>query len=95
MVGKWKLVVSCGAVGLVVAIVLTVIASNTEVSPIILLFLWPTSIFGAGTNQPWSFSFGSAFLILLEYGGNTVLYGLLGLLISQALYSRSESSKGS
>jgi hypothetical protein len=90
MTGKQKLIVACGGIGVAVAIVLTVIASHSEVSPLILLVLWPTSIFGAGTNDPPTFSFGSAFLILLMYGGNAVLYGLLGLLISQKVRSRSK-----
>jgi hypothetical protein len=90
MTGKRKLILTMGGAGLAIAIVLTVIAAHSEVSSLILLILWPTSIFGAGTNDPPTFSFGSAFLILLMYGGNAVLYGLLGLLISQIGRSRSK-----
>jgi len=70
----------CGFVGLVVAIVLTVISSS-ELSTSALLILWPTSTFGFGFNGT-STSLLGLILAVIEYGGNFVLYGLVGFSFS-------------
>ncbi len=77
-----KFVIVCGSLGLLIAVVLSVIASHAEVSPPVLPVLWPTAILGAGTNATPTLSIGSIVLIGLEYGGNFLLYGVVGYFIS-------------
>jgi hypothetical protein len=70
----------CGSVGLAVAIVLNIISSS-ELSTSTLFILWPSSIFGFGFNGP-SLSLLGLIIAAIEYGGNFVLYGLVGFLLS-------------
>jgi hypothetical protein len=69
----------CGLLGLAVAITLSVMAFRSNISAAVLLTLWPTSIVGMVFTGPWKFSILSLLLISIEYGGNFVLYGLIGL----------------
>ncbi len=79
-----KIACVSGVIGILVAIWLTLTPTNSSVSTTTLLTLWPTSIAGFGFNGPITFSFFSFLLITIEYGGNFVLYGLIGLVLSGA-----------
>jgi hypothetical protein len=71
----------CGLLGLAVAITLSVIAFRSNISAAVLLTLWPTSIVGMVFTGHWQFSFISLLIISIEYGGNVILYGLIGFLL--------------
>jgi hypothetical protein len=75
--GRWFLISGC--IGIVVAIGLAVIAAYYSVSPTLLLILWPVSIVGlanpSGVSEKIIFG-------VIEFGGNLVLYGVIGFLIA-------------
>jgi hypothetical protein len=61
-------------------------------SPLLLLMLWPTSILGLGSQGE---SFGGINLIfrLLEFGGNALIYGVLGSIVG-AVVGKLQDGKG-
>jgi hypothetical protein len=63
--------------GLSVAMFLAALASNRNLSPILIISIWPTALFGIGAT---GWSDGVAFHIfqtMLVFGGNGALYGLV------------------
>jgi hypothetical protein len=74
-----------GGLGLSIAAILTLLASRFDVWPLVLLTLWPSSIFGAASNKPPTVSISSAVMLALMYGGNFLLYGVIGKFISFAI----------
>jgi hypothetical protein len=75
--GRWFLISGC--IGIVVAVGLAVIAMSYSVNPTLLLVLWPVSIVGLANP-----SAGSEKIIfgIVEFGGNFILYGVIGFLIA-------------
>jgi hypothetical protein len=73
---RWFLVSGC--VGVLVALALAAVGTNRIVSPGILLALWPPSV--VGIADPTSQSDKILFAII-EFGGNFVLYGVVGTFI--------------
>jgi|HubBroStandDraft_6_1064221.scaffolds.fasta_scaffold4316836_2 hypothetical protein len=76
-----KITLSFGIAGVVIALSLAEIASHYSVSPIVLILLWPTSIFGAAFNGP-TFSPLGVFIAAIELGGNFIIYSLIGFLVA-------------
>ena len=70
--------VIAGCIGVVVAVVLTLLLSHDLIPAAVAIALWPTSILGLvdPTNLRDQIITG-----LFTYGGNFLLYGLLGLLV--------------
>jgi hypothetical protein len=64
-----------GCIGVIVALVLAVVASNRSLNPKLLLTLWPASIVGLAdpTTLPAKILIG-----VYEFGGNFLLYGVVG-----------------
>ena len=67
-----------GVVGILIAVALNVLASYRDVNPYILLLLWPPSFMGL--VDPSS-SFDKIIVGVVEFGGNFVLYGFIGLFV--------------
>jgi hypothetical protein len=77
---RWFLVSGC--VGLVVALSLATLAGSLQLNPRLLLVLWPISVIGLAEPSGLTdkIIFGA-----LEFGGNFVLYGVIGILIAICL----------
>ncbi len=77
---RWFLVSGC--VGLVVALSLATLAGSHQLNPRLLLVLWPISVIGLAEPSGLTdkIIFGA-----LEFGGNFVLYGVIGILIAICL----------
>lgn len=73
---SWFLVSGC--LGVLVAFMLTVMAANHAVKPTVILVLWPSSI--AGIADPSTLS-DKIIIAVFEFGGNFILYGIIGTLI--------------
>ena len=73
---RWFLLAGC--IGVVVAVVLTLLLSHDLIPAGIAIALWPTSILGLvdPTNLRDQIITG-----VFTFGGNFLLYGLLGLLV--------------
>jgi hypothetical protein len=73
---RWFLLTGC--IGVVVAVVLTLLLSHDLIPAGIAIALWPTSILGLvdPTNLRDQIITG-----VFTFGGNFLLYGLLGLLV--------------
>jgi len=69
----WFLVSGC--IGIIVALVLAVIASNRSLNPMLLLTLWPPSI--VGIADPTTLS-DKILIGAFEFGRNFLLYGIVG-----------------
>jgi hypothetical protein len=69
----WFLISGC--IGVIVALVLALIPANYSLSPKLLLTLWPASI--VGLADPSTIS-GKILIGLYEFGGNFLLYGVIG-----------------
>lgn len=69
----WFLVSGC--IGVIVALVLAVIASNRSLNPMLFLTLWPPSI--VGIADPTTLS-DKILIGTFEFGGNFLLYGAVG-----------------
>jgi hypothetical protein len=72
---RWFLIAGC--LGVVVAVVLTLLLSHDLIPAAVAIALWPTSILGLvdPTNLRDQIITG-----FFTFGGNFLLYGLLGLL---------------
>jgi hypothetical protein len=70
-----------GIIGIVVAVAIGNLVSSRDISPLIILILWPTSIFGFGHDEPLHLTFADSLLLTIELGGNFCFYGLLGLAV--------------
>ena len=84
-----KFVLVCGSIGLAVPVGIMVFDSNPSSN--VLFTFWPTSIFGFGFNGP-TFSPLGLFIGAIEFGGNFILYALLGFLLatlSKSVWRRS------
>jgi len=69
----WFLVSGC--IGIIVALVLALVASNRSLSPGLLLTLWPASI--VGLSDPSTLT-AKILIGVYEFGGNFLLYGIVG-----------------
>ena len=69
----WFLVSGC--IGIIVALVLALVASNRSLSPGLLLTLWPASI--VGLSDPSTLT-AKILIGVYEFGGNFLLYGVIG-----------------
>jgi hypothetical protein len=69
----WFLISGC--VGVLVALVLGIIASHQVVNPRLLLALWPPSIIGIADPSTLS---DKVLFAVIEFGGNFLLYGIVG-----------------
>jgi len=78
--GTWFLV--CRFIGLIVAVALAVVASYRPLNPGLILRLWPPSIVGLADPSTTS---AKLLIGLYEFGGNFVLYGLIGAGFSYVL----------
>ena len=67
-----------GAIGVSIAVVLTIWSSHGNVKPIVLLALWPTSIVGMANTGPFLLTVPGLLILAVMYGGNFLLYGILG-----------------
>ena len=67
-----------GFVGILAAVALAVLTSYRDVNPYILLLLWPPS--SVGLVDPSSPS-DKIIVGVVEFGGNFVLYGFIGLFV--------------
>jgi hypothetical protein len=76
--GLWRWFLFSGCVGVLVALLLLALAARRIVSPTVLLVLWPSSI--AGIADPSSV-FDKVIVAAFEFGGNFLLYGIIGALI--------------
>jgi hypothetical protein len=77
---KWFL--TSGAVGIVVAIVLTELMIHDLVSGTVALALWPSSI--ASLVDPRSFG-DKMLTMIFTFGGEFILYGVAGLLLGNGI----------
>jgi hypothetical protein len=82
---------TCGfAVGVIVALVVGSIASNNSLSPLVILILWPTALFGLGASG-WSdgliFHFAQ---LLIVFGGNGVVYGTIAFFLGSIGFAPKE-----
>ena len=73
---RWFLM--AGAIGVSIAVVLTICSSHGNVKPIVLLALWPTSIVGMANTGPFQLTVPGLLILAVMYGGNLLLYGILG-----------------
>jgi hypothetical protein len=74
----YALVLSLGLCRALVAIILGTVPWIRSLNPFLLLALWPTAVFGmADPEEVWL----KLILLTLVFGGNFVLYGVLGLLL--------------
>lgn len=73
---RWFLV--AGAVGLIIEVVLAIWNVHGVVTPTVLLVLWPASIVGMANTGPFKPTISELLIIGVMYGGNFLLYGLLG-----------------
>ena len=85
---RWFLVSGC--VGVFVALVLMAMGASHVVSPTVLLVLWPSSI--AGIADPSTLS-DKIMVGLFEFGGNFILYGVIGTLVGLC-FPRKSSPEG-
>ena len=76
--GLWRWFLVSGCVGMLVAFVLLAMTARHIVNPTVLLVLWPSSI--AGIADPSSVS-DKVLVAAFEFGGNFLLYGIIGALI--------------
>jgi hypothetical protein len=76
-----------GVVGILIAVVLAVFASYRDANPYILLLLWPPS--SVGLVDPSSPS-DKILLGVVEFRGNFVIYGVIGLFVGMV----AETSSG-
>ena len=72
---RWFLVSGC--LGVLVALTLMATTARHVVGPTVLLVLWPASI--AGIVDPSTLS-DKILVAMFEFGGNFLLYGLIGTL---------------
>jgi hypothetical protein len=77
---RWFLV--SGSIGLFVALILSAVP---VVSPVVLLVLWPSSI--AGLVDP-SRLWDQVIVAAVQFGGNFIIYGLIGAFIGLRLHVR-------
>jgi hypothetical protein len=82
--GRWFLVSGC--LGVFVALALMALGARHIVSPTVLLVLWPSSI--AGFADPSTRS-DKVLVALFEFGGNFILYGVIGTLVGLCLPRKS------
>ena len=69
----WFLVSGC--IGIIVALLLAFIGSSRSLDPKLILTLWPASI--VGLADPWTIT-GKILIGLYEFGGQFLLYGVIG-----------------
>jgi hypothetical protein len=79
---RMLIVLVFGLVGLAVALALGFLSTHRLISPSIILALWPTSILGFGSNDRIGTTVFSVILAIIIFGGNAILYALVGLIIS-------------
>jgi hypothetical protein len=78
-----------GVVGILIAVVLDVFASYRDVNPYILLLLWPPSSLGlADPSSPSD----KIILGVVEFGGNFIIYGVIGIFLGMVAGTESGRS---
>lgn len=77
-----------GCVGIIVALVLMALGTSRMVSTTVLLVLWPSSI--AGIVDPTTIS-DKIVVGFFEFGGNFILYGVIGILIGLCFPAKTAS----
>jgi hypothetical protein len=67
-----------GVVGILIAVALAALAKYRDVNPYILLLLWPPSSLGLvdPSSSPDKIIVG-----VVEFGGNFIIYGVIGLFV--------------
>lgn len=83
---RWFII--AGAIGVAVAVVLTIWSSHGVVRPAVLLTLWPTSIVGMANTGPFRLTLVELLILAVMYGGNFLLYGVVGV-VARYLTTRS------
>jgi hypothetical protein len=78
----WRWFLFSGCVGVLIALALLVMATRHLVSPTVLLVFWPSSI--AGIADP-SDVLDKILVAAFEFGGNFLLYGIVGAVIRTGL----------
>lgn len=74
--------------GLIVALILAELAANRSVSSMLIISLWPTSLFGIGATG-WSDGIlWHLIQIAIVFGGNGVLYALVLSGAGMAIHTR-------
>jgi hypothetical protein len=77
---RWFLIPGC--IGLAIAVVLTFLMSSGGLSSSVVLFLWPTSIVALiDPKTLWS----QVITDIFTFGGNFLLYGLIGLSVGYSV----------
>ena len=76
----WFLISGC--VGVLVALTLGTIASYHGLNPRLLFVLWPSSIIGIADPSKLS---DKMLFAIIEFGGNFLLYGILGTALGFAI----------
>ena len=82
MTARARFAVVGGGIGLLVAGVLSFSRAGFPLPTSVLLTLWPTSLLGMIFDEPPVLSIANAVLLIVEYGGNVLLYGLLAFGLS-------------
>jgi hypothetical protein len=85
---RWFLAFGC--TGVIIALALTAVSSRNAIKPEILLVLWPPAV--AGLANPSTLS-DKILVALFEFGGNFILYGMVGTLIGLC-FRRKPSPQG-
>jgi hypothetical protein len=81
----WRWFLIAGCIGIVLAVILSVLLSHDLVPAGLVIALWPTSILGLVDPSNLRDQVITGFF---TYGGNFLLYGFLGLLIWRATSRR-------
>jgi hypothetical protein len=67
-----------GCLGVIIALTLTAMSTRDIIKPRVLLVLWPPAL--AGLANPSTLS-DKILVALFEFGGNFILYGVVGALV--------------
>ena len=74
-----------GVIGILIAVGLAVLINYHDVNPYILLLLWPPSSLGpADPSSP----FDKIIVSVVEFGGNFIIYGVIGLFVGMVAESQ-------
>lgn len=85
---RWFIIAGC--IGLIIAGGLTL--GRDHISPHMLMILWPTSLIGIVFTESPKLTAASIILISIMYGGNFLLYGVVGAVARYLIRSRSNAT---
>jgi hypothetical protein len=85
---RWFIIAGC--IGVIIAGGLTL--ARDHISPHMLTMLWPTSLIGMVFTESPKLTAASIILISIMYGGNFLLYGVVGAAARYLLKSRSKAT---